>query len=621
MPALANQPYRFQVDGDSITMTLEANGQSKSQTRSVQKAREFILNKYNWNGMVKLMKFVYQAHEDTYPVPGDITGTQKDIEIVLPERGIIYILSLQLRKAMENTPLSSSNLDLILNKADNQPGPGFCRDIIGVDILQFLNEGFNDELTDPESGNELVLPQSDSSPQQFYDFYKRLVLLRNGLWSEKENVVNIVGLRRVMDDASTTSYNDTLAVCWKGADGSKNCELNIITTEPGDRQSKRQLFPQTVTLLAGYHKLRQPGGRTRGALKEGSDRAVESDLRNGKKGFNDKIPTWTPGDTTMNFHQGGNTFAYPGLKEMANTWLERYGISNELKVGNPTAEFELLGLLKLNLVISEIYLILSKYGEDGTRPPYQNMENMLKFPPIENLGINGNTITVRQSGFPDKVIDIDNARRRSVRVWFDGRRAEGTKKKFYPIIQKVSNYTSEQIQSWREFTEQQVLDIVQPEHISNIVNLQIQHTPNISLGVDGIAGNEFYEMIIGVRPTKQQAADDKKRLDELFAELLQLPLKNKEELVSKFKNSMQINTFKNRNSVLDNVTHLETKDIKIIEQAIKVGAWSDGCQVFYDTEVFYNFWTKLLKRAIEAGQFHWYYTLVDATNFKTTDLI
>ena len=64
----------------------------------------------------------------------------------------------------------------------------------------------------------------------------------------------------------------------------------------------------------------------------------------------------------------------------------------------------------------------------------------------------------------------------------------------------------------------------------------------------------------------------------------------------------------------------EMKKVNLIANVLVKG-YSAGCQVIYDTETFYDFWLKLLKRADQTGQRKWYYTLIDATNWKKTDVI
>ena len=125
-------------------------------------------------------------------------------------------------------------------------------------------------------------------------------------------------------------------------------------------------------------------------------------------------------------------------------------------------------------------------------------------------------------------------------------------------------------------------------------------------------------MISGIRQKISDAIQDKARMDELLVQLDDMPLKK--SIKNVFKNSMIIRTFSNRRNVRDKTKHIASKDLNVVDNVV-VGNYSAGCQVFYDTEVFYTFWTKLLQRAEKSGQRRWYYTLIDATNFKKSDVI
>lgn len=567
-----------------------------------------------------MMTQVYEAHDEVYPWPTGLRGTLTDNVLIIPDRGLELILSLQLQQAIKQRPLTTGNLTDTLRKADGKAGPGFCRSILKEERLDLMNETSNKRFTDTE-GNKLRLPKSKDTPETHYQFLRSLVQARHGLWSDQAGVMNLVGLRRVIDAARKTAYNDTVAVCWQDAQGQKHCELHIATTEPGNRKSSRELLPQTLTVVPGFHNVRQPGGRTHNVMKEGSDQAV-------KRGFNDEKPTWCPGDSTMNFHQGGNNFTYPGRPgripantpfsqfwKWRRTWLMKYGVDSKIQQGLAASDSDRKTYFEINKVLSEIYLILSRHGQRAQNAAYSNLEALSKHPPIKNLGLQDGKITVQQAGQAKRVIDVDHVRRRTVRIWFDGRRNKATKRKIYQILEAISDYSPEQIKSWRNFTEAQVIGVIKDEHINNIVNLQIAHVPTISKGVDGIAGNDSYAMVMGLWPTVTQAKTDKTRIDTLFEALSNLPLRPG---LTKALKTLSINTLVNRTNVLEKTKHLPERDLDIIEN-VTVGNYSAGCQVFYDTEVFYKFWSDLLNRSAEVGQLRWYYTLVDSTHFSKAE--
>ncbi len=624
MPFKANAPFNLTINPTSVNISLIANGISKHIDKPIQTARDYIIANYNWNGIIKLMRFVYQKHDEIYQVPDQLNGTIEDEVQIIPDKGIAFVMSLQMQSAVKQLQVKSKNAKAIFKQADGKPGPGFYKNIIKKDRLDFLNESFNKTLKDPDTGEKLLPPTHDASPSTYYHYLKKLVQLRNGLWSNRPGVVNLVGLRRVIVEKRSrdAGYNDTIASCWVDHSGNAHCELNIATTEPGSRQKARQLFPQTMTMLPGYHNMRQPAGRTRNALKEGSSKSInkKKDLKR-----NDRIPEWCSGDTTMNFHQGGNSFLYPsapGLtkdnaRKARNTWLAKFGLNQKMQHGTPSSKADTDTLFKLNLVLSEIYLILSKYGETGGAP-YKNLENMLGHKPITRSGIQDGKIIVRQKGLVHKVIDVQNVKRKTVRIWIDGRRKESTKKKIYEILKHISDYSPAEIKTWKNLSIDQIVALIKDEHVERIVDIQIEYLTRIDKGVDGIAGNDFYKIITGILQKKSDAVKDKVQLDKLLDQFDALPLNNSIKKI--FKRSLTIRTTLNRTNVRDNTKHIAAKDLDIVDKVI-VGSYSAGCQVFFDTEVFYNFWTKLLKRGEASGQRHWYYTLVDATNFKKSGVI
>jgi len=623
MPFHDNKPYQFELGTDAVTITISADGVSRHVKRSYNITRDYILSRYNWNAIMKMMGFIYEKHNEVFELPEDLSGTEEDNKHLIPNRAIAFVLSLQLEAICKRPKPNGSNLDAILHKADGKPGPSFCRSILKKERLVFLNETFNKTQKDPVSGEKLIPPSSGAAPSDFYHFFKKIVEIRNGIWSSKPGVVNLIGLRRVLRQNRSTDagYNDTIASCWLDDQGLPQCELNIATTEPGNRVSSRELFPQTMTMVVGYHNMRQPGGRTRNALKEGSNQAINSGRGNDLK------PTWNPGDTTMNFHQGGNNFLYPLLhpnlkgKKATNDrkiWLSYFGLNSDMQKGIPSRKADQEALFQLNLVLSEIYLILSRYGKDREQAAYKNLEELAKHPPISKSAIQGGMITVSQQGFRNKVINVAHVKQRTLRIWFDGRRKESSKKKIYEILAHVSDYTPAEIKSWHNFTEAQVLAKLKDEHVEKIIEIQSEFLGKMTDGVDGIAGNQFYSMITGIYQKTSAAKEDKARIDVLFEQLKNSPLNV--SVINRLKKFMRIRTYTNRKNVRDNTKHIAAKDLDVVDN-VDVGRYSAGCQVFYDTEVFYTFWTKLLKRAEKSGQRRWYYTLVDATNFRKSDVM
>ena len=183
---------------------------------------------------------------------------------------------------------------------------------------------------------------------------------------------------------SSTHYNDGIAVCWKAKNGKKKVELTLATTEPGSRESNRQLTSQTVTLVAGYHNIRQPAGRTRNAIKQSAKAGKLS---------------WKEGDTTMNFHQGGNRFDFPNND---NSWLKQHGLDSSIQHGYSNKRFTEEQIFDLNILFSNIYLMLSKYGGNKTEAPFQNLKKMATSKPMKIESVKDDVITIIQNGQSEK---------------------------------------------------------------------------------------------------------------------------------------------------------------------------------------------------------------------------
>ncbi len=588
------------IVGESIVIKLTKNGESKEKTIPINSSRQFIVENYNWNSIVKLMHFVYKKNKDQYTSPTQLKGIIEDDVLIIPNKGIQYIIQLQLANQLKKKPLKNSSLNSILKPIDGKPGLKFINGIIGKKRSVFFNESTNKSFVDIFSNNKITIPSVKDSQDKLYSFFRSIVHARNGLWSDNQGVVNVVGLRRVMDKMSKTRYNDGIVACWKDKNGQAHVELNIATTEPGNRFSRRQLVPQTMTMLAGYHNLRQPAGRTRNAMKQSA---------------NAGSVTWCKGDTTMNFHQGGNKLGFP-----SNTWLANYGLDSSVQTGFPNRRLNESEIFKLNKLLSNIYLWLSKYGADKSMAPYQYCKKLADSKPMRIEKINNGKVTVTQTGKNQKkIVDVLEVKKWMVNYWYHKRLRPENRMKIFTIIQRISGFNKKQIERLEKMNKTQILSEIKDEFIVDIIKKQIEYFPNLS-DIDGKAGPTFYKVIEGIRPSIAQAKKDFPKLEKLINQLNELPLRNVPSLQSKLKKGLKINTDLNRANVKNHTRYDEVLEVNIIANAT-VGLYSAGCQVIYDTEVFYDFWCKLLDRAQKSGQRRWYYTLIDATGWKKSDVL
>jgi len=589
---------QVEIVGESIVIKLSKNGQVKQKSISIKDSRQYIIDNYNWNGIVKLMHFVYKKNQDKYISPTNLKGLSSDDLLIVPDKGIRYVVAQQLKHQLKKTPLKNNSLNAILKSIDGKPGSNFINGVIGKGRSVFFNENKNKSFVDIFSNNKITIPSVKDSQNKLYSFFRSIIHARNGLWSDNQGVVNVVGLRRVMNKMASTRYNDGIVVCWKDSNGQPHVELNIATTEPGNRFRRRQLTPQTMTLVAGYHNLRQPAGRTRNALKQSANAG--------------KV-TWCKGDTTMNFHQGGNKFNFP-----SNTWLANYGLDSFTQTGYPNRRFNEDDIFELNVLLSKIYLMLSKYGADKSIAPYQYCKKLASSKPMKITTKNG-VITVTQSGNNSKkVINIEEIKNWMVNYWYSKRLTPENRLKIYTIIQRVSGLSDKEIKRLEKMNKSQLLAEMKDDFVIGIVKKQTEYIANLN-DVDGKAGLGSYDYF-EYRPSIAQAKIDFAELEELINQLNNLPFKNIPSLQSKIKKGLRIGSDRNRANVQKHTRYDEVLETNIISNAT-VGLYSAGCQVIYDTEVFYDFWCKLLDRAKKSGQRRWYYTLIDATEWKKSDVV
>lgn len=596
-----NNGEQVVLNGDTIDIHLSVGDNSKKKSIKVKDSRAYILNTYNWSGIVKLMSFVFKKNNEKYTRPTNLAGSSNDDRIILPDLGIKYVLQLQLKHQLKLNPATKRNLSSILNKIDGKPGPGFLSKIIGINKVVFFNEASNKSFIDFFTKTKIPIPSISDPEDVLYDFFRKIVHTRNGLWSDKQGVVNIVGLRRVIDKMAGTAYNDGIAVCWIDIQtGMKKVELNIATTEPGNRFRNRQVTPQTITMVPGYHKGRQPAGRTRNVLIQSAN--------NGRFKFEQ-------GDTTFNFHQGGNK-----LKVPSNHWFSNHGVSGLAMQGFPTRKMDEEQLFEMNRVLSEIYYLLSQYGWQGVDPPYQIMRKLAEAKPIKISKVKDGVATITQKGVASKqTIVLHDVKKWMVNYWYHNRLLPKNKLKIFTIIQKLSSWDEVRTKKLEKLNKKQILGEIVDEFILNIIKKQIEYFPKLS-DIDGKAGPIFYRVVEGLRPSREQAKKDLKKMNGWLKELEKLPFTRVKKLQNRLKNGMQINSDMHRENLKLHVRYDDVIQANVIENAT-VGGYSAGCQVIYDNEVFYEFWTKLLNRAKRTGQRRWYYTLIDATGWKKTDVV
>ena len=586
-----------QVGGD-IVINLSSGGKSASKSISIEKSRLFISNFYNWSGIIKLMDFVYKKNKEVYVRPSNLKGIEEDNLLIIPDDGIRYVIQQQLFYRRKIMPLRSSNLKTFLNAIDGKPGHSFLKNIIKKSKIVFTNEINNKSLRDSDN-NKIEIPSLNDGEAVLYDFFRKIVIARNGLWSSNQGVTNIIGLRRNLDRMIATEYNDSLVSCWKDEFGKPRVEIKIATTEPGNKNRYRTVAPQTLSVLFGFHHGRQPSGRTRNLL-----------VRSAKKG-NYK---WEI-DKGFNFHQGGNTFIFPRKQ-----WLSKYGIDDGIKGGNTNAKFNLQQTFELNLILTEIYYWFSQFGIDGEIAPYNNLKNLAESRPMKVEKNENGIVTISQVGSRSKRrVNIFDAKNWMVSRWYDKRFKPKSRELIAKILSDASGMDEKQMTEMENLERSQIIAKIKDEWIVKVIEHQFNFYPKLS-DIDGKAGPDYYRTLVGIRPSKEKAKEVYPKVKELIKKLEGLPLKKKGSLQKELQTGLKIKTNFHRENVRNNTKFDEMKKVNLIANVLVKG-YSAGCQVIYDTETFYDFWLKLLKRADQTGQRKWYYTLIDATNWKKTDVI
>jgi len=584
--------------GKSIVINISAGGKSESKSILIESSRTFISNYYNWNGIVKLMNFVYEKNGDTYNRPSNLKGTDEDNLLIIPEDGVRYVIQQQLAAKKKKMPPNASNLKTVLNAVDGKPGKGFLSNIIKKSKIIFTNELDNKSLKDGNN-NKITIPSLKDGEANLYEFFRKIVIARNGLWSDNQGVTNLVGLRRNLDRMMATEYNDSLAACWKDESGKLRVEINIATTEPGNKNRHRTVAPQTLSALFGFHHGRQPSGRTRNLLVRSA--------RNGNY-------KWEV-DKGFNFHQGGNTFIFP-----RNHWLENYGVDGNIKGGSTNAKFDLQQIFELNLTLTEIYYWLSQFGTDGKIAPYQNLKNMAESKSMKIEKVETGIATISQKGVGSKrKINLYEAKKWMVSRWYDKRFKESSREVIAKILSDASGMNEKQMTEMENLKSSEVIAKIKDEWVVKVIEHQFKFYPKLS-DIDGKAGSDYYRTLIGIRPSKEEAKKIYPKVKDLIKKLETLPLKKTSSLQKVLRTGLRINTNLHRENVRNNTRFDEMKNVDLIANVLVKG-YSAGCQVIYDTETFYDFWLKLLKRAEKSGQRKWYYTLIDATNWKKTDVV
>lgn len=594
------ETYTVSIDGDNIKIKLgdgeESETNTKTLTKDVTQLRTWLISKYNWNAIVGIMKYCSENDTNfTYSTPTDLGGVAADNSKIMPNDGLKSIVRLQLDNKIESleSGLVAANYATILSAADGLPGTSFATGVMGEDSKNALmNESDNTNMTD-ESGNTIDVPDMNESEDTLYDFFRDITLAKNGLWSDNENITNVTSLRRKLD-TNVTQYNDTIAVCWTSGTGTnitKHAKLYSSTTEPGEINNHRKLVAQTLTMQLGYHSGRQPAGRTSQALIQNSG---NSDTMN----FN-------AGDTTMNFHHGGNS----GVNILGMTGG---GLSTDY-ISTEESEF------KTNLLFTEAFRILTQWGKKQNVKAYDYLKEWKEAKKIEFEKIEEGQASFKQEG-------DENATEKSVatiKEYIANKYYTTDEKKqvFMRIMQSVDSSFTEP-ENLTSLDKEGIKALIEDKHVEGILKKQMAHTKTLS-DVDGMPGGGYIDILDGdvtsFEDMKTKATTDFTAIETVFTSI-------KAELGDTvgatkitYLKGLKPGTLKERDLIEgdSNIADENDDESTAIEQ--NVGAWSEGCQVVFGPEQFYEFWDHTTNKAGDSDQRRWYYNLIESDMLVTTE--
>lgn len=562
--------YSIDIQNEVVVIKNTTTGEVEKQiSKSITQIRTWIVTRYNWNAIVKMMRFCENEVADfKYQFEHLIEGKESDEQVIVPLEGIKALIEVQLLKSESDT----------FADVDGLPGNQFVKTIMGYTSKEdLMNESDNVSMIDA-GGNSFSILSMTSSTVDLYDYFHQINQAKNGIWSTKTDVRNIIGVRRSLD-INKTVYNDTIAVCWLDASGEKQIHLYVSTTEPGSITANRKLVPQTLHVTLGYHKGRQPAGRTSKALVREANNA--------------EVYTFRGGDTTMNFHHGGNG----GINIKG---LVTNGLSTNFICTTATQR-------ALNLKYVEAFRILTKWGERQNVTAYQKLKSIADIHEITVLKIEDRKASLQDGSH---VVQKSIAPMVSYIASKYGTNAE-SKTTLVQILQSADNsYIAP-----ANLAEMSVADIessITVKQIEGILKKQAEYLSDIAQ-VDGKPGRTYLNILAGKIPSidsiKGSAVQDNNDIDRLLTEIKELEGNQGATKVNYLKN-LKPGTWNERNIYQNQSSLIEENedDSETVEQA--VGAWSQGCQVVFGPEKFYEFWSNVVQSAHTVGQMQWYYTLV-----------
>lgn len=563
---ILHKGFTAELSADKTKITIKKSDRSVAGVLDIQDCRAHLIGDkdavMNLNAAVKIARFVGEKIKMNYERGANLRGTKEDYLKIIPDEIIAGIGLLQAEAGVS---------------VDGKPGPVFIRSVMkvltgtdaGMRLLKFMDESDNTDLK--FNNHNIQMPKQGSAPAAFYQYFRQLVLLRNGLWSDEPGITNIIGIRSVKPSLKSI-WDDTLVVCWKDADNTPHCHQYVGSTEPGNTRLKPTVPPQTYLVRTGYHKSRQPGGRGfRIMARDANNRNLRYDLHDGRG---------------INFHPGGSTGAPRNL------------ISTRLPGGTAYSEAD----FQKNIALVEIFAILSRWGFSATRASYQFLAEGTGGPLMSIRQADDQIIIVEHAGV-SRQINVPEAINWMVDYWMK------RQNDFPPLIRILKSVDP----GFRvkpgvfRMTAKKMTGHIKPAHVLGIVEKQMRHLGDLD-EVDGKPGQTYISILDGKLPDlQQQTLGARAELERLNA-LLKTPGITPAE--AQYVKEICFNTAAERAKLVSSGI-ATADDKKMFEVDEEVSGWSVACQVVFGAEQFYKFWSQVTGQALKTGQRHWYYTVVD----------
>ncbi len=526
---------------------------------------------YTLNASIRIARFVAKELSIDYTIPTDLSGTTADDKKIFPDDIALGVVLLQANKGIT---------------VDGYAGADFIRKVMGLHTnlrysahvrAAFMDESDNKIAVTP-GGQRIIMPDFKANETIAYDFLRNITLVRNGLWSDRPNIVNLTGLRLVKGDTKI-QWDDTISVCWVDGAGKKHAKVYTATTEPGNRKLYKNMLPQTILFYPGYHQGKQP------ALRGHRTMAFDP-----TKNHPERLVFNSDDARGLNMHSGGTVGAMKNL------------VKYILPV-SANSESELRAVL----VFMEIFRILSHWGLDHTRPAWENLSGWAAKKALRAGPISGNSVQVFQDEKTGAVrsISIPASRGWLAKKWASNR----------PVLLKILRSVDPAYTPPANFNQLNTAGLeklITDRHIHGIVQRQCEYFFEVK-EVDGLAGNTYLSLLNAEIPA-----------DGALAQLANKDFARMNELFKLFDGGNPVLTTARKNYVkkiitqtlLERAKFLESEALKGLEasgQKIKdlVGTWSILCQVVFGPEMFYEMMEYSLGNALETGQRRWYYTLID----------